>query len=142
MARTLTIGGQTYEVAPSKTKQRDAQPLESLQYWFGAKQLLLERQAYDQAQHDALEERLKPLEAWVDDQGNRDHPRYHEAEGKHRELENWRLTYSKSWLGMIAFRLDEIDGWAREIAARLSDDGREKCRLIGWPKEICDGTPF
>lgn len=142
MSRTLTIGGQTYAVAPSKARQKDDQAITSLQYWWGAKHLLAERQAYDLAQHDALEARLKPLEAWLADEANRDHPRYHEADGKCRELENWRLTYSRSWLRLVAHRLEEIDEWAREFAARLSDEGRQRCREIGWPDEVCRGTPF
>jgi hypothetical protein len=43
---------------------------------------------------------------------------------------------------MVAHRLTEIDDIARKIAERLSDEGRARCREIGWTEEVCRGTPF
>lgn len=143
MSRQLTIGGVApTTTAPSRARQKDDQAITSLRYWWGARQLLAERQVYDRAEHDRLEARLAPLAAWLADPANEGHPRYHEADGKRQELENWRLTYSQSWLRMIANRLEEMNEWAREIAQRLSDEGRDRCREIGWPDEVCRGTPF
>jgi hypothetical protein len=138
----VLLDGEEVVHAPSRGAQNDAQALKSLRYWWGAREMLLERLAYDAAQRAALEERLKPLEAWLADPANEGHPRYWEADGRRQSLENWALTYSKSWIRMSEHHIQQTDEIATGIAARLSDEGRQECRLIGWSDEVCRGTPF
>jgi hypothetical protein len=81
VSRTLTLNGEDVS-APPRSTRGDAQAFVSLRYWWGARQLVVERRAYDQAQHDALEARLRPLEAWLRDPANAGHERFYEADGR------------------------------------------------------------